>query len=937
MAGSAQARTPSKQLECVVRVGTQERHFLVTGDRKDNGIDMASPQPFTVMPLVWSRAFGGQDVAENPIGKGVEKEDGVVSLPNVTEKVAGALLEKTPACPGPMPSPYRNFSSLGTFDTAWLKKNWPGPPSDFNWSFFNLAQEAQRRENPFIGNESITLTNLHPDHEVLQSALPGLRVRLFLNLGNEDTPLWQEVETVADTLWLFPNQAIGMQLWHAACPTSDEMSSEICQVAALYEPCDGPRKTLPELFSDLEAAQAEDADDAEDVSEKPQIIEETAGEVPEGKTADSAMAAMTMPEFEAPEVPQPDITLPDDPVAMLDVVMKNARQDLPELLDELNPELVKMGLEPLTVEQVLAQMDKQHKAMTQVLLTPQSTEEAILQQVGISPKQFDDILKATSLEPPVRSSFLTNEAYETALQAYGDEFAALTNASPKIREQLISQIRLVNDLQTNPDAADALFPKAPSFEETLEKLGFNADMAKFDAAFDSLESLPPGESSLMTFMHEFGVALGIDPKLATDQLRKQLGSMRHVAYNMPEIQSRVEKLFENFPEEQPLLPVLKQNIQDAKYGTSFDLKSLALEAGISNEELLEGIIAVDPLPISPLVPPPETALVEEHLAQEDLTEDLTEDLNPSKDEDIEEAPSEEIPKDEPVLDYSGHNLAGMNFAGHVLAFARFDDANLNQADFSGANLEGASFTNADLSNANLSGANLENADFTKAKLEGTNFSTGNADGATFANVVLDKTIFFKTHLCGASFTGCSAKGTDFSGCTLERASLTESILDGARFADAKLGRVDFTSCTLVHADFTRTDMESARMYDNFLDHCVFFKARAQESSWLRCRGESQNLREAELAKATFDDCSLVRSDLGAVGARECRFHSCDLHGADLRFADFLNGALRDCKLSGADLSGASLFACDLLYAAFNEETKFEGANIERTCLALGEL
>ena len=132
-------------------------------------------------------------------------------------------------------------------------------------------------------------------------------------------------------------------------------------------------------------------------------------------------------------------------------------------------------------------------------------------------------------------------------------------------------------------------------------------------------------------------------------------------------------------------------------------------------------------------------------------------------------------------------------------------------------------------------------------------------------------------------------------------------------------------------------MQNARMYDSNLDYCVFFKARAQESSWRRCRGESQNLREAELGKATFDDCSLVRSDLGAVGARQCRFQSCDLHGADLRFADFLNGALRDCKLGSADLRWASLFACDLLYAAVNEETNLESANIERTRLALGGL
>ena len=64
--------------------------------------------------------------------------------------------------------------------------------------------------------------------------------------------------------------------------------------------------------------------------------------------------------------------------------------------------------------------------------------------------------------------------------------------------------------------------------------------------------------------------------------------------------------------------------------------------------------------------------------------------------------------------------------------------------------------------------------------------------------------------------------------------------------------------------------------------------------------------------------------------------SCDLHGSDLRRADMLGGSLRGTKIGACDLTEASLFDADLYLAGVNAETCFAGADLTRTCLALGE-
>ncbi len=116
----------------------------------------------------------------------------------------------------------------------------------------------------------------------------------------------------------------------------------------------------------------------------------------------------------------------------------------------------------------------------------------------------------------------------------------------------------------------------------------------------------------------------------------------------------------------------------------------------------------------------------------------------------------------------------------------------------------------------------------------------------------------------------------------------------------------------------------------------FRHANLAGSSWLKTRGEQADFRNAQLADALFEECSFTAGRFTCMSARGCRMLSCDLWGSDLKRADMLGGALRGSKLGGCDLTEASLFGADLYLAAVDGETSFAGADLARTCLALGE-
>ncbi|WP_437900731.1 DUF2169 family type VI secretion system accessory protein [Sorangium sp. So ce124] len=192
--------------ECPVRftVGRWSKILRVVGrrfwsDDLANAV-MSERAPFTKMPLGSTHAFGGAGYARNPVGKGF----GGRELPNVEH--AGAVIRSRRDDPGPAgfgpinPAWPQRAAKVGKeYGPSYRKERWPYFSADFDWSFFNAAPADQQLEGYLRGDEALVFQNMHPTAQVLETSLPGLRVRAFASDKNQR---FREVPMSLDTLFV---------------------------------------------------------------------------------------------------------------------------------------------------------------------------------------------------------------------------------------------------------------------------------------------------------------------------------------------------------------------------------------------------------------------------------------------------------------------------------------------------------------------------------------------------------------------------------------------------------------------------------------------------------------------------------------------------------------------------------------------------------------
>ena len=224
------------------RVGPLEKLLFVSGDRRWSHGAPTAPEAFQSLPIVWPRAYGGPDFADNPLGKGhrpIALGGQVVhELPNVEDprRPMRTLSDQ------PLPASFAPLDMLwperaqkrGTYDRAWMETRFPGLPDDFDWSFFNVASADQRTPQSFTGSEPIRIENMHPSLPVLSGQLPGVRARGFIRRGNAAAEL-EEVDLRLDTVWLFPKLARGVVVFHGAVEVTEDDSRDVHEAVFALE------------------------------------------------------------------------------------------------------------------------------------------------------------------------------------------------------------------------------------------------------------------------------------------------------------------------------------------------------------------------------------------------------------------------------------------------------------------------------------------------------------------------------------------------------------------------------------------------------------------------------------------------------------------------------------------------------------------------------
>jgi len=240
---------------CAVRlkVGEIDKSLLVFGDRYWLDGRATAPQPFDRMRLDWSRAYGGPDVAENPLGIGAQDENvngvRVRRLPNIEHplhRVHDPAQRVAPASFAPLAMDWpQRAAHLGReYGQQWLEHDFPGFAPDMDWRYFNAASPDQwgPANAELAGGAEYALWNMHPDHPVLRGRLPDWRARCFASRQADGGAL-EEIPLRLTTAWFFPDHLRMVLIWHGALPIREDDAADILHIMPAMEHAGRARDT----------------------------------------------------------------------------------------------------------------------------------------------------------------------------------------------------------------------------------------------------------------------------------------------------------------------------------------------------------------------------------------------------------------------------------------------------------------------------------------------------------------------------------------------------------------------------------------------------------------------------------------------------------------------------------------------------------------------
>lgn len=167
--------------------------------------------------ITWQNAYGGEAYALNPEGKGfvarrarLYDETARVALPLIEDPqhlLTEAFSDKDevmPVCFAPLPMlhPLRwQYMQDAKWDNDTGKI-----PDDIDVLFFQQASFDQTQKATFKPNEKFSIAGMNKAG-LIEGHLPKLYVRMFVQTK---TQKFKEIKTAFDTVWLLPNQDIGV-------------------------------------------------------------------------------------------------------------------------------------------------------------------------------------------------------------------------------------------------------------------------------------------------------------------------------------------------------------------------------------------------------------------------------------------------------------------------------------------------------------------------------------------------------------------------------------------------------------------------------------------------------------------------------------------------------------------------------------------------------
>jgi uncharacterized protein YjbI with pentapeptide repeats/DNA-binding NarL/FixJ family response regulator len=194
-------------------------------------------------------------------------------------------------------------------------------------------------------------------------------------------------------------------------------------------------------------------------------------------------------------------------------------------------------------------------------------------------------------------------------------------------------------------------------------------------------------------------------------------------------------------------------------------------------------------------------------------------------------------------------------------------------DFAGADLTGVDLTGASLHGANLVGTNLSNARLAGSTLSHADLTAANLSGADLSRIVLENAVLINANLTGAHLNHSILRGANCSQAKLREAhldfaDLRHARLDNATLEYASLVQADLSYASLVATNLAHANLEGADLTNVDLSQAIVLNAIFSNNTGLVTNILKQQLPVASLRSLSDSRLWTLQGEVMRIGRGE---------------------------------------------------------------------
>ena len=865
VAGSAFTpnNTPNNEIAVKVSVGDKSRILAIKSKNKNH--------TFTQQLLSWKNT--AYDEKYNPLGykEFAKLDDNAVYISDLDNENIPANLSPTG-----LEWNFRKDLLGKKYDKQWLQQKWRSVADDFSFEFFNLSQpnSSQRLDlhQYFVGNTNIELSNLNQNKAQISTRIPEkfLENQIIYKDGKQIS-----ADFKADTLWLFPNQEIGILLFHSNVETNNTVAENISEIHLQLTPEDAPEVApeiaVPEIpVAEVAAVAAKGAAVAgiaaavkEDNSKKNN--QNLAENLPNQQNQQN----QENKQDENPNVP-PSLTLVQK--------QAQAKADFLASLNEVNEGLQRANQPPLTAEQI-AEVQKRLDEIIAVQDKIENTKvepktpEQTLRELGIDEKTIQGIRKLENLQQPNPEDFKGNEiAWKKAVEEYIQKKEEILPSSPQVQD-LMRQVLL----NVGPGGIEDKGKAAQQNGDYEPKAVFKK--------------------------------LGLDPKL--------LDKIEEHSNKIPDIESEAYPAY------------VKQMEKDLGFA----------EGSMSKQMILVHQQVKKYMQQSQIAKKNNENLVENQQNPQDQTKQENQQNSTRNQEKILETPQASAKSKDGenalaiALAAGGAALVGINLAGADLKGKNFADQDLRGVDFSGADLQNADFSRSNLENVKFSNSKIDEATFYQSNLNNAKMDNVSAKETDFSEANISNLNLEKSNLQQAKFYKNNAENLNVSNANCAESRWQFCDLKNANLQNSKLHKADFHQSNFVASNFDNCDLQECSFaFQSCAEQSSFKNANLNNAVFENSKLNNANFDSIKANNTRFADCDLADTNFANSQAKNSYFTRSNLVRSKFNKADLMYADLSEVNNAAADFSNSSLFGADLYKFDEDKALNLDSANTQRTII-----